>query len=48
MHHPDVLLHVEIRELVNIDSLMIPGPGGMPVGTNGKATLLYPAVLIAR
>ena len=40
VHHPDVLLHVEIRKVVNIYSLMIPGPGGMPVGTNGKATLL--------
>ena len=29
-----------IRDSVNIYSLMIPGPGGMPVGTNGKATLL--------
>ncbi len=38
--HPDVLVHVEIRKVVNIYSLMIPGPGGMPVGTNGKATLL--------
>lgn len=37
---PDVLLRVEIRKLVNIYSLMIPGPGGMPVGTNGKAMLL--------
>ena len=40
VHKPDVLLHVEIRKLVNIYSLMIPGPGGMPVGTNGKVMLL--------
>ena len=40
VHEPDVLLHVEVRKLVNIYSLMIPGPGGMPVGTNGKAMLL--------
>ena len=40
VHHPDVLVHVEIRKVVNIYSLMIPGPGGMPVGTNGKAMLL--------
>lgn len=40
VHRPDVLLHVEIRKVVNIYSLMIPGPGGMPVGTNGKAMLL--------
>lgn len=40
VHDPDVLLRVEIRQKVNIFSLMIPGPGGMPVGTNGKAMLL--------
>lgn len=40
VHEPDVLLRVEIRQKVNIFSLMIPGPGGMPVGTNGKAMLL--------
>lgn len=40
VHKPDVLLRVEIRKVVNIYSLMIPGPGGMPIGTNGKAMLL--------
>lgn len=40
VHKPDVMLHVEIRNKVNIYSLMIPGAGGMPIGTNGKATLL--------
>lgn len=40
VHHPDVLLRVEVRTKVNIYSEMIPGPGGMPVGTNGKAMLL--------
>lgn len=40
VHNPDVLLRVEIRQKVNIFSLMISGPGGMPVGTNGKAMLL--------
>ncbi|MCI9106142.1 MAG: tRNA 4-thiouridine(8) synthase ThiI [Lachnospiraceae bacterium] len=40
VHNPEVLLRVEIRKVVNIYSLMIPGPGGMPVGTNGKAMLL--------
>ena len=40
VHHPDVLLHVEVRRKVNVYSLMIPGAGGMPVGTNGKAMLL--------
>ena len=40
VHHPDVLLSVEIREKINIYSTEIKGPGGMPVGTNGKAMLL--------
>lgn len=40
VHKPDVLLRVEVRKVVNIYSLMIPGPGGMPLGTNGKAMLL--------
>lgn len=40
VHTPDVLLHVEIRNKINIYSLEVPGPGGMPVGTNGKAMLL--------
>ena len=40
VHHPDVLLRVEVRQKVNLFSEMIPGPGGMPVGTNGKAMLL--------
>ena len=40
VHHPDVMLHVEVRGRINIYSHIIPGPGGMPVGTNGKAMLL--------
>lgn len=40
VHNPEVRLRVEIRKGINIYSLMIPGPGGMPVGTNGKAMLL--------
>ncbi len=40
VHKPQVLLQVEIRQEINIYSLEIPGPGGMPVGTNGKAMLL--------
>lgn len=40
VHKPDVLLHIEIRGRINIYSLVIPGPGGMPIGTNGKAMLL--------
>lgn len=40
VHKPEVLLKVEVRKVVNIYSRMIPGPGGMPVGTNGKSMLL--------
>ena len=40
VHNPEVKLNVEIREEVYIYSEIIPGPGGMPVGTNGSAMLL--------
>ena len=41
VHHPAVLLNVELRaKRINVYSLVIPGPGGMPVGTNGRAMLL--------
>ena len=40
VHQPEVMLHIEIRNQINIYSIVIPGPGGMPVGTNGKAMLL--------
>lgn len=40
VHHPDILLHVEVREEIYLYSEIIPGPGGMPVGTNGSAMLL--------
>lgn len=40
VHEPDIYLHVEIREKIYVYSRIIPGPGGMPVGTNGKGMLL--------
>ncbi len=41
VHHPDVMLNVEVRtDGIYVYSQIIPGAGGMPVGTNGKATLL--------
>lgn len=40
VHHPDIKLNIEVREEIYIYSEIIPGPGGMPVGTNGKAELL--------
>ncbi len=40
VHRPDAVINVEIREKIYIYSVEIPGPGGMPVGTGGKAMLL--------
>ncbi len=40
VHSPQALIKVEIRNHINIYSITIPGPGGMPVGTNGRAMLL--------
>lgn len=40
VHHPDVLVNIEVRQQIYIYSTEIPGPGGMPVGTNGRAMLL--------
>ena len=41
VHTPEMMLHIEVREkFINIYSKEIPGPGGMPIGTNGKAMLL--------
>ncbi|MCI8321417.1 MAG: tRNA 4-thiouridine(8) synthase ThiI [Dorea sp.] len=40
VHHPDVTVNIEVRDEVYVYSQIIPGAGGMPVGTNGKAMLL--------
>ncbi|MFI3213396.1 MAG: tRNA uracil 4-sulfurtransferase ThiI [Eubacteriales bacterium] len=40
VHNPDITLTIEVREKIYIYSEVIPGPGGMPIGTNGKAMLL--------
>lgn len=40
VHKPDIMLHIEIREMIYIYSLVIAGPGGLPIGTNGKGMLL--------
>ncbi len=40
VHNPEVMITVEIRDKIYIYSVTIPGPGGMPIGTNGKAMLL--------
>lgn len=40
VHHPQVQVNVEIRSKIYLYSQNIPGPGGMPLGTNGSAMLL--------
>lgn len=40
VHNPQVVLHVEIRNKINLYSKSIKGPGGMPVGSAGRAMLL--------
>ncbi|MDO4804568.1 MAG: tRNA uracil 4-sulfurtransferase ThiI [Lachnospiraceae bacterium] len=40
VHNPEIVFDVEIREEIYIYSKVIPGPGGMPVGTAGRAMLL--------
>ena len=40
VHHPELDLSVEIRDKIYVYSQTIPGAGGMPIGTNGKAMLL--------
>ena len=40
VHSPQVMLNIEIRTHINIYSMTIPGPGGMPIGTAGQAMLL--------
>lgn len=40
VHSPEIMLNVEVRDKIYIYSEIIPGPGGMPVGTGGKAMLL--------
>ena len=40
IHKPDVFINVEVRNVTYIYSQIIPGPGGLPVGTNGKGMTL--------
>ena len=37
---PEIMLRIEVREKIYIYSVDIPGAGGMPIGTGGKAMLL--------
>ncbi len=40
VHNPEHVMNVEIRDRAYLYVKVIPAVGGMPVGTNGKATLL--------
>ena len=40
VHRPETIVHIEIRENSYIYNQIIPGLGGLPVGSNGKAALL--------
>ena len=40
VHEPQLTVSVEIRDKIYVYSDSIQGPGGMPIGTNGKAMLL--------
>ena len=40
VHNPNIYINIEVRTRTYIYSQTIAGPGGMPVGTNGKAMLL--------
>ena len=40
IHTPDIKVYVEIRDEVYIYSKIIPGPGGLPTGTNGRGLAL--------
>ncbi len=40
VHHPEHVLNIEIRDMAYLYVRVVPAVGGMPVGTNGNATLL--------
>ena len=40
VHNPDILVQIEIRKDAYVYTRKIKGAGGMPVGTNGRATIL--------
>ena len=40
VHNPQVQINIEVRKQVYVYSKILKGPGGMPLGTNGKAMLL--------
>ncbi len=40
LEHPDITAYIEIRDKAYCYTRVVKGPGGMPVGCNGKAMLL--------
>ncbi len=40
VRNPEVMIHIEVRQQINVYSKVIKGAGGLPIGTNGKAMLL--------
>ncbi len=40
VHNPDIMVNVEVRGEAYVYTSKVKGAGGMPVGTNGKATIL--------
>src|SRR5438552_17416194 len=40
MDHPDLLVKIDIRDQAYLSSDTIPGPGGLPFGTGGRALAL--------
>ena len=40
VHKPDFIVYIEVRQKINVYTRVLPGAGGMPMGTNGKAMLL--------
>ena len=40
VHHPEILLYVEIRNMAYVYSESVKGLGGMPLGSSGRAMLL--------
>ena len=40
VHTPEIMVDIEVRNEVYIYSKVIPGPGGLPVGTNGRGIAL--------
>ena len=48
VHHPDVLVNVEVRNEIYVYSEIIPGAGGMPVEPMETLCFCYPVGLTAR